>query len=297
MAWPSPQTTPPWTWFSKLTGSMTLPTSAATQTLSILMPASVMVTSTISATAVPKDSTNATPRPFPLPSGPFQSAISPTRFQQLAVDRNLAHLDARLQRIEPRGVDQFVDEALGEEAVGRGADRPPGRGRRQSLHLIACRPVIRDVVVHVPDADGQLAIGILRGRAHALASSPLKGAVAATCKSAATIFPSLTLPLYLPIAICRGISCRKSSFAREDELHRRSAHLVRDLGKRPDVLEFEAVPEASTRSTHCERSPVRASCRSLSPRCTARIAASDGRPRFPSPCRYTMPMPFSGSSG
>lgn len=37
MAWPSPQITPPCTWFSKLTGSTTLPTSTATQTLSILI--------------------------------------------------------------------------------------------------------------------------------------------------------------------------------------------------------------------------------------------------------------------
>ncbi len=41
-------------------------------------------------------------------------------------------------------------------------------------------------------------------------SSSLNGGVAATWTSAATILPSLTLPLYLPIAICRGISCRKS---------------------------------------------------------------------------------------
>ena len=141
-------------------------------------------------------------------------------------------------------MDQFVDEAFGEEAGGRGADRPPRRAGRQSLRLVARGPEIRDVVVDIPHAGGELRVRILRRRAHAL-EQPLEGRRRRQFEVGRDDLPLLDASRVsgdrdLPRNILQEIL-----LARKDQLDRRSAHLVCDLGQDTDVLEFEAVSKAS----------------------------------------------------
>src|ERR1700758_3057144 len=75
-------------------------------------------------------------------------------------------------------------------------------------------------------------------------SSSFNGAVEANCRSAATIFPLSTLPLCRAIAICRGISWRKSS-SRENTSLIGVPRIWFAISARTRVLVLETVPETS----------------------------------------------------
>ena len=110
-------------------GRCTLPTSQATKTLSMRMPALVAVTSTTSATGTPKDKVKARPRPR-LPSVPAASGCAPARHLAHGLQhaaRGLVRAQAQPlgQRVGAGGADQLVEETFVQEAVARRTDRAP----------------------------------------------------------------------------------------------------------------------------------------------------------------------------
>src|SRR4029450_12937147 len=102
--------------------------------------------------------------------------------------------------------------------------------------FIACGPKIRDGVTDIPEAGGKLAVRILRGRAHAL-EQPLERSRRRHLQVGRNDLAFLDAALVPGERNLSRNILDKIFLARKDELYRRSAHLIGDLGEDTDVLE------------------------------------------------------------
>src|SRR6516162_4600245 len=103
---------------------------------------------------------------------------------------------------------------------------------------------MRDVVVDIPESSSQLGIWFFRRYAATL-EQPLQRSSRSQFQVGRDDLPVGDAPFVSGDGNLSGDVLEKILLARKDELYRRPAHLVCDLGKDPNILVFKSMSETS----------------------------------------------------